>query len=116
MSRLIESLENRVLLSVTSAQLQANAQALVTATSHSTAALNGVRSGEFGLIKAVAANIKKNGGLIGNVVGSALTAALSGKARQDTATSNRRSRFSTRLPKPLPGEAWPRRGDAQEFE
>ena len=81
MSRLIESMENRVLLSVTPAQLQADAQALVTATSASNAAFNAVRSAEFGLIKSVAANLKHNGGLIGDVVGSALVATLTGAGK-----------------------------------
>jgi hypothetical protein len=81
MSPLIETLENRVLLSVTPAQLQADARALVTATSSSNAAFNAVRSAEFGLIKSVAANLKHNGGLIGNLVGSGLSAALTGAGK-----------------------------------
>ena len=81
MSRLIESLEDRVLLSVTPAQLQADAKALVTATASSNAAFNAVHAAEFGLINAVAKNVKHNGGLIGNVVGSALIGALSGAGK-----------------------------------
>ncbi len=81
MSPLIEPLEGRVLLSVTAAQLQTDARALVTATASSNAAFNAVRSAEFGLIKAVSANIRHNGGLIGNVVGSALAAGLTGAGK-----------------------------------
>src|SRR5689334_19020008 len=81
MSRLIESLEDRVLLSVTPSQLQADAKALVTATTASNAAFNAVQSAEFGLIHSVAKNVKHNGGLIGNVVGSALIGALSGAGK-----------------------------------
>jgi hypothetical protein len=81
MSRLIESLEDRVLFSVTPAQLQADAKALVTATAASNTAFNAVRSAEFGLINAVAKNVEHKGGLIGNVVGSALVGAFSGAGK-----------------------------------
>jgi len=100
MSHLIEPLENRVLLSVTPAQLQADAKALVSATTSSNAAFNAVRSGEFGLIRAVTSKLNKSGGLIGNIVGHTLTAALAGagktgysqiKASQKVLTSSAKS-------------------------
>ena len=81
MAALIEPLEGRVLLSVTPAQLQADARALVNATASSNAAFNAVKSAEFGLIKAVSGNLKKNGGVIGAVVGQTLGAALTGAGK-----------------------------------
>ena len=81
MSPAIEPLENRVLLSVTPAQLQADAQALVRASSSSTAALNAVRSAEFGLIKGITGSLRKNGGIIGAVVGKTLATTLTGAGK-----------------------------------
>src|SRR5947199_3949952 len=58
MPRFIECLEDRVLMSVSSAQLQADSQALVGATAAANAALNTLHSAQIGLFKAVASGLK----------------------------------------------------------
>jgi hypothetical protein len=77
MPLMIEPLESRVFLSVTPQQLQADAQAVVTATAAANSTFAGVRAAETALIKAVAAHLKSNSSGLGKLITQPLITALS---------------------------------------
>jgi hypothetical protein len=79
MSRLIESLENRMLMSVTvtAAVLNTDAKALVTAAAQNTVELNALLKSQAALTKAVSATVKADGAAGDKAANAKLLAALS---------------------------------------